>query len=62
MRSGEVRRPGEELTGQELMQFAATVLEPYKVPRLIEFSRALPRTPSGKIQWRALQEQEFARQ
>jgi fatty-acyl-CoA synthase len=34
----------------------------YKAPRLIEFSAALPRTPSGKLQWRALQEKEFAAQ
>jgi fatty-acyl-CoA synthase len=33
----------------------------YKAPRLIEFTDALPRTASGKIQWRALQEREFGR-
>ena len=27
----------------------------YKVPRLVEFVDALPRSGSGKIQWRALQ-------
>lgn len=32
----------------------------YKVPRSIEFTDALPRTPSGKIRWRTLQEKEFA--
>jgi len=33
----------------------------YKAPRVIEFVEALPRTASGKIQWRELQEREFPR-
>jgi fatty-acyl-CoA synthase len=33
----------------------------YKVPRLIEFVDMLPKSGSGKIQWRVLQEQEAAR-
>jgi fatty-acyl-CoA synthase len=33
----------------------------YKAPRKIEFAAALPRTGSGKIQWRELQEKEFHR-
>lgn len=32
----------------------------YKVPRLIDFREALPKSGSGKIQWRLLQEQEAA--
>jgi fatty-acyl-CoA synthase len=32
----------------------------YKVPRKVEFVEALPRTASGKLMWRALQEREFA--
>jgi fatty-acyl-CoA synthase len=28
----------------------------YKIPRIVEFSDALPRSGSGKIQWRTLQE------
>jgi fatty-acyl-CoA synthase len=30
----------------------------YKVPRVIEFVTALPKSGSGKIEWRALQDQE----
>jgi fatty-acyl-CoA synthase len=30
----------------------------YKVPRAVEFVESLPKTGSGKILWRALQEQE----
>jgi acyl-CoA synthetase (AMP-forming)/AMP-acid ligase II len=32
----------------------------YKVPRIIAFVDALPKSGSGKIQWRALQDQEIA--
>jgi fatty-acyl-CoA synthase len=34
----------------------------YKAPRLIEFMDALPRTASGKLMWRALQEREWERE
>ncbi len=44
----------EDITGWMREQMAA-----YKVPRKVEFIAALPRTPSGKIQWRSLQEKEF---
>jgi fatty-acyl-CoA synthase len=33
----------------------------YKVPRLVEFVDALPKSGSGKVMWRLLQEQEDAR-
>jgi acyl-CoA synthetase (AMP-forming)/AMP-acid ligase II len=33
----------------------------YKHPRLIEFVDALPKSATGKVQWRALQEAETAR-
>jgi fatty-acyl-CoA synthase len=31
----------------------------YKIPRKLEFMDALPRTASGKLMWRTLQEKEF---
>jgi acyl-CoA synthetase (AMP-forming)/AMP-acid ligase II len=31
----------------------------YKVPRMVELIDALPRSGTGKIQWRALQEKEW---
>ena len=34
----------------------------YKVPRIIAFAEALPKSGSGKIQWRELQEREAASQ
>ena len=30
----------------------------FKIPRIVEFIDALPRSGSGKIQWRELQERE----
>ncbi|WP_233250587.1 hypothetical protein, partial [Acidovorax sp. HMWF018] len=30
----------------------------YKVPRIVQFVLALPKSGSGKVMWRALQEQE----
>jgi fatty-acyl-CoA synthase len=33
----------------------------YKSPRIVEFVAALPKSGSGKILWRELQEQELAR-
>ena len=34
----------------------------YKVPQVVEFRDELPRSPTGKVMWRALQEQEWASQ
>jgi fatty-acyl-CoA synthase len=45
---------------EDIVAWAHGEMAAYKVPRLIEFVDALPRSGSGKIQWRALQEKEFA--
>ena len=44
---------------EAIIEWMRTKMAAYKVPRKIEFIDALPRTPSGKIQWRSLQEKEF---
>jgi len=44
----------------DLVAWAHGEMAAYKVPRLVEFVDALPRSGSGKIQWRTLQEKEFA--
>ena len=31
----------------------------YKIPTLIEFVDQLPKSPTGKLMWRALQEEEW---
>jgi fatty-acyl-CoA synthase len=32
----------------------------YKAPRIVQFAASLPKTGSGKVMWRALQEAETA--
>jgi fatty-acyl-CoA synthase len=44
----------------EILAWAHGRMAAYKAPRRVEFVDALPRSGSGKIQWRALQEKEFA--
>jgi fatty-acyl-CoA synthase len=46
-------------SAEEIIGWMRERMAAYKVPRKIEFVEALPRTPSGKIQWRSLQEKEF---
>jgi fatty-acyl-CoA synthase len=48
-----------KVTGEEILSWSRTQMAAYKVPRKIEFIDALPRTASGKLMWRALQEKEF---
>jgi fatty-acyl-CoA synthase len=33
----------------------------YKAPKLVEFTDALPKSGSGKVMWRSLQEAEMAK-
>jgi crotonobetaine/carnitine-CoA ligase len=49
-----VRRPGSALTEHELLDFLIPRLPRFMTPRFIEFVEELPRTPTGKIQKKAL--------
>jgi fatty-acyl-CoA synthase len=53
-------KPGMEgnVTEDEIIEWARQNMAAYKVPRYVAFVSALPRSGTGKIQWRALQEQE----
>jgi fatty-acyl-CoA synthase len=53
-----VLKPGARASAEEILEWARGRMAAYKAPRLVQFSDALPRTPSGKLMWRALQEQE----
>jgi long-chain acyl-CoA synthetase len=55
-----VVRRDAALTGDELAAFCRTYLAPYKVPRVVEFRKELPKTPLGKTLRRALRETEAA--
>lgn len=50
-----------KVTGEDVADFARTIMAAYKVPRLIEFVDTLPRSGSNKIDWRRLQEAEWNR-
>lgn len=56
-----VLKPGETLERREVIQFASGKIARYKVPRQIEFRDELPKSATGKILRRELQEQELAR-
>ncbi len=47
------------LSADDIIAWSRKHMAAYKVPRIVEFSEALPRSGSGKIQWRALQEAEW---
>jgi fatty-acyl-CoA synthase len=47
---------------QDIVDWAREHMAAYKVPRLIEFVDVLPKSGSGKVMWRLLQEREQARQ
>ncbi|CAE6825273.1 Long-chain-fatty-acid--CoA ligase [Paraburkholderia haematera] len=53
-----VLRKGEHATEEEIVSWARERMASYKTPRVIQFAASLPRTASGKIQWRLLQEEE----
>jgi fatty-acyl-CoA synthase len=54
-----VLRHGQHATEEEIVMWARERMASYKVPRVIQFAAGLPRTASGKIQWRLLQEDEM---
>ena len=49
------------VSGESIIAWCREHMAAYKVPRLVEFTDALPRSGTGKIQWRALQEKEWAK-
>ena len=48
------------LDERTLIDWCRGAMAAYKVPRIIAFAEALPKSGSGKIQWRELQEREAA--
>jgi len=55
-----VRRAGHDaLTAQDLIAWSHEHMAAYKSPRIVEFVAALPKSGSGKVMWRELQEREL---
>jgi fatty-acyl-CoA synthase len=54
-----VLRPSHQsTTEQEIVDWCHEHMAVYKAPRLVQFVAALPKSGSGKVMWRALQEAE----
>jgi fatty-acyl-CoA synthase len=54
-----VRKEGSKLLADELMAWAQTQMAAYKVPRMVQFVDKLPKSATGKVMWRQLQDAEF---
>ena len=49
-------------TAEDIIDWAKEHMAAYKYPRFVEFVDSLPKTGTGKVFWRKLQEEENARQ
>ena len=49
------------MSEDEIIEWTRQNMATYKHPRVIEFVEALPKSATGKVQWRLLQEAELAR-
>jgi fatty-acyl-CoA synthase len=47
-----------KVSEQDIVDWARANMAAYKAPRIVEFVDALPKSATGKIMWRALQEKE----
>ncbi len=55
-----VLKPGAKGDADEIEAWCREKMAAYKIPRLFEFTDALPKSPAGKVAWRVLQEKEAA--
>lgn len=51
-----VLKPGHSLSGEALQRWCQQRMAAYKVPRLLQVVQALPKSGSGKVSWRELQD------
>jgi long-chain acyl-CoA synthetase len=56
-----VLKPGEEATEQEIIDYCKQKMTAYKVPKLVEFRDAVPKSAVGKILRKALRDEELAK-
>jgi long-chain acyl-CoA synthetase len=57
-----VKKAGQKATEQEIIEWSKAKMAAYKVPRIIEFRKELPKTNVGKILRRALREETTAKE
>lgn len=56
-----VLKPGERATSEEIIEFCRAKLAAYKVPKIVEFREALPKSAVGKILRKILRAEEEAK-
>lgn len=54
-------RHAETVTEDDIITWARENMAAYKAPRIVEFVESLPKSGTGKIMWRLLQDQEAAK-
>jgi fatty-acyl-CoA synthase len=47
-----------QVSAQQIIDWAREHMAAYKVPRLVSFVEALPKSGSGKVMWRLLQDEQ----
>jgi fatty-acyl-CoA synthase len=57
LRAGQHGKVAED----DIVAWARRQMAAYKVPRQVQFVDALPRSATGKVQWRQLQDAELGR-
>ena len=51
----------EKVRAEEITAWARSRMAAFKVPRVVQFVEELPKTATGKILWRELQEDEYGK-
>jgi fatty-acyl-CoA synthase len=54
-----VKKEGSQLSADQIIEWAHQNMAAYKAPRQVEFVEQLPKSATGKIMWRQLQENEI---
>lgn len=57
-----VLRPGQQVSEEDIIAWCRGQMAVYKAPHLVQFVDSLPRSGSGKVMWRQLQEAQDAGQ
>ncbi len=55
-----LRATHKDTTEQQIIDWCRENMAVYKIPRQVQFVDALPKSGSGKVMWRLLQEVESA--
>ena len=54
-----LKSAAKDTSSKEIIDWAREKMAAFKVPRVVEFVDELPKTATGKILWRKLQEEEY---